>query len=47
MFVIQNAENFWTEMKVVKQPQIYHLKPFGFSTRAQDLKWKQTFFYVF
>ena len=41
------AENFSFEMKVVKQPQIYHLKPFSFSTRAQDLNWKQTFFLCF
>ena len=41
------AENVWAEMKVVKQPQIYHLKPFSFPTRAQDLKWKQTFFMPF
>ena len=47
MFVIQNAENLWAETKVVKHPQIYHLKPFSFSTRAQDLKWKQNFFSCF
>ena len=41
------AENVWAEMKVVKQPQIYHLKPFSFSTRSQDLKWNQTFFLCF
>ena len=46
MFVIQNVENFWAEMKVVTQRFII-LKPFSFSTRAEDLKLKQTFFYVF
>ena len=46
MFVIQNVENFLAEMKVVTHRFII-LKPFSFSTRPQDLKLKQTFFYVF
>ena len=46
MFVIQNVENFWAEMKVVTHRFII-LNPFSFSTRAEDLKLKQTFFYVF
>ena len=46
MFVIQNVENFWAEMKVVTHRFII-LKPFSFSTRAQDLKLKQTFFMFF
>ena len=41
MFVIQNVENFWAEMKVVTHRFII-LKPFSFSTRAQDLKLIQT-----
>ena len=46
MFVIQNVENFWAEMKVVAHRFII-LKPFSFPTRAEDLKLKQTFLCFF
>ena len=46
MFIIQEVENSWAEMKVVTHRFII-LKPFSFSTRAQDLKLKQTFVMFF
>ena len=47
MFVTQNGENVWAEMKVVKHRQNYHFKTIYFLYAGSRFEMKTNFFLCF